>query len=208
EQLAAPHLAQAPEHRQQGGQRQQIADRHPAHLVERGLELDGERGQCELDDAGVELCNEGTSTSDTYDQPWIPGLPGYERQRRGLHQARRSAVGAHFNPFRMRRIRPTRNHCLCAATAFKQWLGCDCLFSGRRSRTASITEIGPRWPRGGAEHGPTRELHSLTQEASAAITRAFRSGLKDRVRCRAAVRSPARACCPATTSAMPTTRPA
>ena len=86
ERLAPGDLGEAREGRQDAGEGEHIADRDPAHRVERRVEgvLEGRHG--ELDDAGVHLAHEGADADRADDEPRI-GRPALEeRRRRGFGQ--------------------------------------------------------------------------------------------------------------------------
>ena len=97
ERFAAEHLAQTPEDWEEGGEGDEIGQRHPADRLHRDREGLAERRQCQLDDGGVELTDEGTDADEADDEPQMPGLAREVRQgRRFARQAPDRASQARF----------------------------------------------------------------------------------------------------------------
>ncbi len=110
QQLAAVHLAETSEDRKERRQRQQVSEGDPTDRVQRGLELDRKRRQSELDDAGVELRDDGSDAGHADDQPGVPRPADDERDRRRLEVAARNIAEtcAGFDLFRAHASRPLR----------------------------------------------------------------------------------------------------
>lgn len=81
--LAAEHLAQNAEDRQEGDEGGEVGQGYPADLIQRCVEIVPQCWQGELDDRGVQLTNERPERDQTNNEPGMPGLafePRYGRR--------------------------------------------------------------------------------------------------------------------------------
>ncbi len=74
EKLAPMYFARPAEHRQERCESQRIGDGDPPDIVDRSVERHGQRRQGKLDDAAIELADEGTDAGYAYDQPLVVRL--------------------------------------------------------------------------------------------------------------------------------------
>ena len=85
EELAAPHVGEAPDRGHRRHQDQEVAQAHPGDRAHAGVERPLQRGQGDRHDAGIELTHEGPDADRRHGQPVGVGSVSDDGRSPGFH---------------------------------------------------------------------------------------------------------------------------